>query len=209
MTPVFQEHETDCIRDLVLDRRSIRAFADIPVPRSVVEGLLRDAMWAPSPHNAQPWCFTVLSRFEDRDRLAEAMAQVLTAELRADGLEEHMVERQSARSRARITGAPIAILCSLVTDGLRCFEDERRTYLERQMAVQSVGTVLQTLFLLARQEGLGTCWMAAPMYCGETVHSVLGLRPNAEPQALVLMGYPAHEGRKRERRPVSDVVDFR
>lgn len=77
------------------------------------------------------------------------------------------------------------------------------------MAVQSVGAVLQTLFLLAFERGLGTCWMAAPMYCPDEVRSALSLPQNYEPQALVLMGYPAREGKMRARRPLGEVVDLR
>jgi nitroreductase len=77
------------------------------------------------------------------------------------------------------------------------------------MAVQSVGAVLQTLFLLAAAHGLGACWMAAPMYCPEAVREVLELPGHQVPQALVLLGYPAAPGKVRERRPFEEVVDLR
>jgi nitroreductase len=64
------------------------------------------------------------------------------------------------------------------------------------MAVQSVGAVLQTLFLLGHESGLGSCWMAAPC----TVPTWCGMPstcPEHQPQALVLMGYPASAARFR------------
>jgi F420 biosynthesis protein FbiB-like protein len=171
--------------------------------------LLEEARWAPSPHNSQPWRFTVLFEREARDRLAIAMADRLAEELRRDGLGLPLIARQTERSRTRISAAPVVILCSLVREGLVEYPDGLRNRLEWQMAVQSVGAVLQTLFLLAWERGLGSCWMAAPMYCPEVVRASLGLPADLAPQALALLGYPAQDGKVRERRPLGEVVDLR
>jgi len=135
------------------------------------------------------------------------MANQLALELRQDGMDEEAIERQTGRSRMRITSAPVVILCSLHPEGLNRFGDSRRDELEWTMAVQSVGAVLQTVFLLAAERGLGTCWMAAPMYCPEVVRSTLALPADFQPQALVLMGYPDGPGRVRDRR--AGVIDLR
>jgi coenzyme F420-0:L-glutamate ligase/coenzyme F420-1:gamma-L-glutamate ligase len=197
------------LSQLIRDRRSIRHFADRPVPRSLIADLLCDVLWAPSPHNAQPWRFTVLFSNHDKHRLARAMAGRLAAELRVDGVSADLIERQSQRSYERISAAPVALLCSITADGLVRYPDERRNELEWQMAVQSVGAALQSLFLLAHARGLGSCWMAAPMYCPDVVRDVLGFPQEYAPQALVLLGYPARDGKVRPRRPFDEVVDLR
>jgi F420 biosynthesis protein FbiB-like protein len=199
----------DWVEDLIRERRSIRQFRDTPVVREVVADMLRAALWAPSPHNSQPWRFTALFEWEDKHRLAEDMAKQLRAELVADGLDPDVVEKHVSRSYARISRAPVVLLCSLVHEGLVRYPDARRDGLEWQMAVQSVGAVLQTLFLLASSRGLGTCWMAAPMYCPDIVRAAVGLPNSHHPQALVLMGYESTPGRVRERRPFDEVVDIR
>jgi coenzyme F420-0:L-glutamate ligase/coenzyme F420-1:gamma-L-glutamate ligase len=196
-------------QDLVQERRSIRHFRDAPVARTVVAEILRTAMWAPSPHNVQPWRFTVLFDDVDKVRLADAMAARLRDDLQRDCLQPHLIDRQTARSRCRVTSAPVVLVCSLAGDGLVPYTDERRTRLEWQMAVQSLGAVLQTLFLAAATRDVGTCWMAAPMYCEEEVKGALLLPREYLPQALVLMGYPATPGKIRERRSFEEVVDFR
>lgn len=56
--------------EAILTRRSIRTFADRPVPDDTVTQLLRAAMAAPSARNQQPWEFIVV---RDRARL-EALA---------------------------------------------------------------------------------------------------------------------------------------
>jgi F420 biosynthesis protein FbiB-like protein len=209
MARVPQLFPAFALQDLVRARRSIRKFRDEPVPPSLVEDLLREVLWAPSPHNSQPWRFTVLFGRNDKVRLATAMAERLGVELRADGVAEELIKRQTNRSTERIIQAPVVIVCSLVADGLVGYPDNRRNQLEWQMAVQSVGAALQTLFLLATECGLGSCWMAAPMYCPEVVREALDLPEYFEPQALVLLGYPAAPGKARERRGFGEVVEFR
>ncbi len=194
---------------LVQGRRSIREFESLPVSKSLVTEILQTAMWAPSPHNVQPWRFTALFDDADKLRLADAMAARLEQDLRMDGLADASIERQIARSRRRVTTAPVVLVCSLVHDGLVSYGDERRSALEWQMAVQSVGAVLQSVFLVAYSRGLGTCWMAAPMYCPAEVKSALSLPANFAPQALVLLGYAATPGKIRARRSVQEIVDLR
>jgi coenzyme F420-0:L-glutamate ligase / coenzyme F420-1:gamma-L-glutamate ligase len=194
---------------LVRERRSIRRFSQQPVDREIVAGLLADCLWAPSPHNAQPWRFTALFSNETKTALAEAMGNRLVQDLSSEGASQGVVSRQVSRSRERILSAPVAVLCSLVDDGLVISDREQKDFLEREMAVQSVGAVLQTLFLLAADQGLGACWMAAPMYCPDAVVDILELPSTYRPQALVLLGYPADGGKVRPRRLTAEMIELR
>lgn len=54
--------------DVVLGRRSIRGFADKPVPRELIREVLELAMRAPSSLNTQPWNFYVVTG-EPLDRI--------------------------------------------------------------------------------------------------------------------------------------------
>jgi nitroreductase len=47
--------------EVVLGRRSIRGFLDKPVPRALIEEVLRLAMRSPTSLNSQPWNFTVIT----------------------------------------------------------------------------------------------------------------------------------------------------
>lgn len=47
--------------DVILARRSIRKYTDQPVPREILETLLKAAMAAPTAMNAQPWEFVVIT----------------------------------------------------------------------------------------------------------------------------------------------------
>lgn len=50
--------------DLFLKRRSIRRFRNVPVPREMIQELLKAAMAAPSAVNNRPWEFVVVDDSE-------------------------------------------------------------------------------------------------------------------------------------------------
>ena len=187
---------------LACSRRSIRRYRDEPVPRALIERLLAIAGRAPSAHNRQPWRWAVITG-ETRRRLADAMAVPFRRDLLADGLDEAEAERIVARSRARISTAPVLILACLTMEEMDTYPDERRQRNEWLMAAQSVALACQNLLLAAHAAGLGACWLCAPLFCPETVRHVLDLPATWEPQALLTLGWPANEGRDRPRHPVS------
>ncbi|HYB58390.1 MAG TPA: nitroreductase family protein, partial [Alphaproteobacteria bacterium] len=64
----------------------------------------------------------------------------------------------------------------------------------------------QNLLLAAHAEGLGACWMCAPLFCPDTVAAAIGLPPGWEPQALVTLGRPASAGKPARRKPVAEML---
>jgi len=176
-------------------RRSIRRYTDRPVLPAVIDQLLEAATRAPSSHNSQPWRFVVITTASVKAELADRMGERLRADrLRAADRVE-TIDRDVSRSRDRITSAPAIIVVCLSTIGL----DDHH---ERLMAIQSVAASIQSLLLAAHEAGLGTCWMAAPLYCPDVVREVLRSPSDWDAQALITIGYPADEGKRRER------VDF-
>ena len=53
-------------------RRSVRFFSRRPVPKEVIENLIRAASTAPSGANQQPWTFCAVSAPELKQRIREA-----------------------------------------------------------------------------------------------------------------------------------------
>lgn len=58
--------------DDLVRRRTVREFADRPIPESVLEHAIRAAASAPSGANVQPWRFVVVSDPDVRRRLRAA-----------------------------------------------------------------------------------------------------------------------------------------
>ena len=175
----------------ILDRRSIRRYTDRPVAREALERILNAAIWAPSAHNRQPWRFAVATSFEQRRDLALAMGQRLRTDLTRDSAPPEIIEKDVNRSYTRITGAPVVFVVCLSMADMDRYPDAKRSAAEHQMAVQSTAMAVQNLLLAAHAEGLGACWMCAPLFCPDVVSEQLALPTDWEPQALVTLGYPA------------------
>lgn len=192
--------------ELARTRRSIRRYTEQPLPPTVLERVLEAARWAPSAHNRQPWRLAVLETAAAKVNLATAMAARLRADRLADGDAPELIEQDAARSQARITQAPAAILLSLTVAEMDAYPDEKRRAAERLMAVQSVAMAAQNILLAAHAEGLGACWMCAPLFCPDVVRTALALPADWEPQALITLGYPANEGKPASRKPLNEVI---
>jgi F420 biosynthesis protein FbiB-like protein len=193
--------------DLIKNRRAIRRYKDQPVPDELIERLLKAAMWAPSAHNRQPWRFAILRTFTSKDKLARAMGDKLRRDRMADGDNAEAIDRDVARSYGRITGAPVVILFFLSMSDMDQYPDGRRSEAEKQMAVQSVAMAVQNLWLLAAAEGLGACWLCAPLFVPDLVQETLDLPGDWEAQGLLTLGWPAEE-RSKGRRPWQESVRF-
>jgi coenzyme F420-0:L-glutamate ligase/coenzyme F420-1:gamma-L-glutamate ligase len=198
---------TDTLLQLIHTRRSIRQFEPRPVARPVIERLVEAACWAPSAHNRQPWRFVVLADEGRKRQLAEAMGARLAADLRADGVEQAAIARDVARSRQRLTGAPALVLVCLSMEDMDRYPDAARQQYERVMATQSVAMAAQNLLLMAHAEGLGACWLCAPLFCPDVVRETLGLPEAFEPQGVIALGYPA-EQRTKTREPLETRLIF-
>jgi len=193
---------------LLKTRRSVRHFLDRAVPEDVIQCILEAATWAPSAHNRQPWRFAVLTGKEVKSRLAVAISADFRRDLISDGIASQEAEARVQRSIQRIQGAPVAIVLCLDQTELDAYPDPRRQEAERLMAVQSAALAGGNLLLAAHAEGLGGVWVCAPLFAPETVQHALGLPREWQPQALLLVGYPAKNPTQRQRRPLEEVVRY-
>ncbi|MBN8640010.1 MAG: nitroreductase family protein [Anaerolineae bacterium] len=192
----------------IISRRSIRRYLPDPVPQSVIETVLTAATWAASAHNRQPWRFCVIQSTEQKETLARAMGAQLRRDLEADGTPEAIIAADTGRSYSRITSAPVLIALCLSLVDMDHYPDARRNDQEFIMAVQSTAMAGQNLLLAAHDQGLGACWMCAPLFCPEVVSAVLDLPADWQPQALITLGYPA-ESKEKTRRPLEMGVTWR
>jgi F420 biosynthesis protein FbiB-like protein len=203
----MDSHRAHTLYELIRSRRSIRRYAERPVKRAVVMRLLEAAAWAPSAHNRQPWRFAVIEEAGARERLAGAMNAVLRADLAADGLPPEQIEAQARRRRERLTRAPVLVVLCMTMADMDDYPDPRRRQAEWTMAAQSLALAGGNLLLAAHAEGLGACWLCAPLFCPDVVRETLGLPADWEPQAFVSLGWPA-EAPVREREPLETRVRF-
>ena len=93
------------------------------------------------------------------------MGDRLRVDRLADGDDPQAIDKDVANSRARIVAAPAVIAVCFTLADMDRYADARRAEAERLMAVQSTAMAAQNLLLLAHAEGLGACWMCAPLFC--------------------------------------------
>ncbi len=201
----------DCyvnVLDAIFTRRSVRRTTGEPVPRELIIGLLTAATWAPSAHNRQPWRFAVTDDAAEIERLARDMGERLRRDLEADGVPETVIAADTARSYAKITGGAAVVALCLSMEDMDVYLDERRARLEYLMAAQSTAMAGQNLLLAAHNAGLGAFWMCAPLFCPDVVRDALDLPVDWEPQALVVMGWPA-EAPHKDRAPLESRLMWR
>lgn len=92
--------------------------------------------------------------------------------------------------------APMAlIVCSDSTRVMGC--DQRASTIDCSIA-------LSFMMLAAAAEGLGTCWIGG--FEQPPLKEALGIPEEYDVVALTPLGYPAEEGRPRDRKPLTEMV---
>jgi F420 biosynthesis protein FbiB-like protein len=190
------------LNDVIKKRRSVRKYLPQMVPRDAILELLVAAGWAPSAHNSQPWRFIILENPSVKRQLAEAMADAWAADVEKDG---GKIDAKMKQERVdRFANSPALILACTVMDGLRKFSDQKRQMFERDLSQQSLGAAMQNMLLTAHALGFGACWFCAPGFCKETVRKVLGIPKEVEPEAFVIIGYPAEMPLLPPKKPIGE-----
>ena len=149
----------------------------------------------------------MLTNAVDKERLARAMGTRLRADRTADGDAPEDIERDVARSYARLTGAPVLIVICMSMEDMDTYNDPQRNHNEWVMATQSTAMAAQNLLLLAHTEGLGACWLCAPLFVPDLVRETLSLPESWQPQGVITLGYPAQQ-KEKTRQPINSRIMF-
>jgi nitroreductase len=210
------------VADAVVARRSTRAFRPDPVPKAILEEIMRKALWSPSWGNTQPWNFTIVGgktlnkiREESVKLLEEGVPprpdfpfqtefneiqtvryKGLGKELfKALGIAREDTEKRKAHNLAmtRLFGAP----CLIYLHFGRGFNP---------YALMDGGIILQTIALLAKEQGLGTCILTRSVSYPEVVRKHAGIPAGQDLIMGIGIGYeipdhPANRFRSRRGEP--------
>lgn len=187
------------LEDAVAARRSIRAFDDRPVPEDAVLRAIGLAVQAPAPHHSSPWRFALVREAERKEAFSKAMGEAWRRDLETDAMPPAKIDSILQRSHRLLSATPLLIVACADMSKAHDYPDERRRRAEWSLFAHSVGAALQTLMLALAEDGVGSCWISAPVFCGDTVKSHLRLDSSVEPQALVLAGYPSPDYQPRPR----------
>ena len=185
--------------DAIRARRSVRAFEDKTVPDDALDRAVALAVQAPAPHHSQPWRFVVVADEPVKDKFSRAMGAAWRADLTGDGLSEKKIEGILSRSHTLLTSTPTLVICCADMTRAHDYPDERRRRAEWSLFAHTVGAALQTFMTSLATEGIASCWISAPVFCGSVVRGFFDLPDPVEPHALVLVGYPSPDYKPRPR----------
>lgn len=195
------------VTDAIKSRRSIRAFLDKPVDKSLMEGILQQAARAPSGGNLQPWRVYAISG-EVRDRLVNTVSEKQATNPIGDGSEYDIYPPDLSdpyRSRRRDVGNQLYQLIGIPReDKAAKFAQLAKNFqffgapvgliftFDRQMGLGQhvdLGLYMQNVLLLCKEKGLDTCAQEAWAVWHQTIRDVVGIPQNELVFCGVAVGY--------------------
>jgi coenzyme F420-0:L-glutamate ligase/coenzyme F420-1:gamma-L-glutamate ligase len=203
------ERGHDRVIDALRTRRSIREFADIPVPRELTERLLDAAAWAPSAGNRQDWHFSIVESPDVKAAMGGAV-RCKWKEIIAGNQDLGCVQELAdyAASFADFDRAPVVIVVSAA----------RPNSVQRKLlgeyagptagSFASAAMAAENLMVAAHALGLGTCCMTGALAASEDLCQILGLSGRREVVCLVALGYPRCHPSAPARKPRSEIVRY-
>jgi nitroreductase len=193
------------VREAAEQRRSIRTYEPVPVPREDMEDILDVARRAPSAFNVQPWRFVVVETPELKERLAAAafnQRQVHSAPavivLYTD-MKESLENLDAVVHPGMTPEQQEATQRTIRSHFARQSEDERETWAQGQGYI-----ALGYLLLAAEARGYQTSPMSG--FDPAAVKKLLHLPENARIPALIAIGRGAEEGFPQHRLPLERIV---
>lgn len=193
-------------RQAQLLRRSVRQFADEPVPQHLIEAAVAEALTAPAPHHTHPVRFVWLQTPGRRARLLDRMRDKWRSDLAGDGKSADAIERRVARGQI-LYDAPEVVIPIMVPDGAHSYPDAARTDAEHTMFTVAVGAAVQGLLVALAVRGVGSCWIGSTIFAADLVRDELGLPGDWEPLGAIAIGYPQEPtAEPRPPAPVNDML---
>lgn len=187
-------------------RRTIRAFTDQPVPRSIVEEALTAALTAPAPHHTTPWRFLIQGKSPEREDLLCAMETQWRKDLQGTpSVDPNSIDARIARG-ALLHSAPLVIWLFTDVAQAHTYPDPERTHSERDMFLLSAGAAAQNLMITLAAHDVGSAWVGSSVFCADVVRSHLDLPATLIPAGAIAVGYPRQAPAERGERTVSEFL---
>jgi len=162
----------------IKDRRSCRSFLSDPIDEATLEKIIEAGTWAPSPMNAQPWEFIVVTSPEGKERIYAEAERCRQWALSTSGwkwLDKYRIEFLKA--------APALVVV---------VGDPKKTGVDQFMEDGSLGyqcacaAAAQNMMLAAQALGLGSLWFT--LIDRKKIGEVLAVNPEKKVLSIVCLG---------------------
>jgi len=175
--------------DLMKSRRSVRDFSDKPVPKDIIDNIIKTAASAPSGANKQPWKFIVVEGKEIKKEIriaAEEEEKAFYAHRASKEWLEDLNQFGTDWKKPFLETAPYLIIVfkELVDTS---YEKNRSNYYVNESVGIAVG------FLLAAVHNAGLISLTHTPSPMKFLQEILKRPENERAYLLIPVGYPAEE----------------
>ncbi|XP_058019818.1 iodotyrosine deiodinase 1 isoform X2 [Ahaetulla prasina] len=192
--------------ELLKKRRSVRFISDEPVPREVIDNVIKTAGTSPSGAHTEPWTFVVVSDKEVKHKIREIIEEEE---------EINYIKRMGRRwvndiKRIRtnwikeyLDSAPYLILIFKQVYGILP-DGKKKTHYYNEISVSIACGIL-----LAALQNVGLVTVTTtPLNCGPRLRVLLERPPNEKLLLLLPVGYPRKDATvpNFSRKPLDDIM---
>jgi nitroreductase len=194
------------LKEVIEQRKSVRAFRREPVPREVLGEIFHQAWRAPSWGNTQPWKITVVGGETLQSMIGECVKKILAGGGFQPDVEMPKDWPDDLGRRYKENGKKLFDLLSIERGDqekrdlhrlnmIRFFGAPQAVYLhqERTLSPYSIfdaGLLAQNIALLAAEKGYGTCFLAVSILFPEIVRKYAGIPESDRILIGLAIGYP-------------------
>ncbi|XP_048035081.1 iodotyrosine deiodinase 1 [Megalobrama amblycephala] len=187
-------------------RRSVRFISPEPVPKEVIDNVIRTAGTAPSGAHTEPWTFVVVSDADVKHKIREIVEEEEEINYKQRMGDKWVHDLKRLRTnwvKEYLDVAPYLILVFKQTYGILP-NGKKKTHYYNEISVSiSCGILLAAL----QNVGLVTV-TTTPLNCGPQLRSLLQRPTNEKLLILLPVGYPASDARVPDlkRKDLSDIM---
>jgi nitroreductase len=162
--------------EAIMNRRSVRAYTNAPVPDEMVQDILESGRWAPSGSNIQPWLFCVV---KDGTRLKNI----------------------AAFSPGMMSVPPLAII--ICTDKELAFE-RAGAFGRDELSVMDASMAAENMMIAATALGLGICVLKS--FNADGIARILKTPEHIRPEFILTVGFPEKNPPAPKKKALADIV---
>jgi nitroreductase len=193
----YKENNMD-VFDAIKNRRSCRAFSAQPVPDESIRRILQAGVWAPSPLNAQPWEFVVVTDSDLREKLYASSEACRKWAIEASGWKWLGGYRIEFLKQAPVI---VAVVGHPGKSGVDGFQEGGPLAYQHACAA-----AVQNMLLAAHALELGSLWFT--LFDRKEIGALLGVPEEKKVLALVCLGKPSEPPAPAARKELGKKVRY-
>ncbi|KAM4695321.1 iodotyrosine deiodinase 1 [Discoglossus pictus] len=177
--------------ELLNQRRSIRFISDEPVPREVIDNIIRTAGTSPSGAHTEPWTFVIVQDPEAKHKIREIIEEEEEINYRKRMGDKWVHDLKRLRTnwvKEYLDTAPFLILIFKQVYGLLS-SSKKKTHYYNEISVSIACGIL-----LAAIQNVGLVTVTTtPLNCGPRLRVLLERPVNEKLLMLLPVGYPSRD----------------